>query len=58
MRDVFSEWLKNAVGLPNASKYPKSWKGLLNLLIESELGEVAKELCTALMAADSSAKRE
>ena len=58
MRDVFSKWFDNAVGLPNASQFPKSWEGLLNLLTESELGEVAKKLRVALTAGDSSAKKE
>ena len=58
VRDVFSKWFDNAVGLPNASQFPKSWEGLLNLLTESELGEVAKKLRVALTAGDSSAKKE
>ena len=53
--EVFGKWLENAVGLPNADQFPKSWEGLLNLLNESELGEVAKELRTAIEAPDSSA---
>ena len=56
--EVFGKWLENAVGLPNADQFPKSWEGLLNLLNESELGEVAKELRTAIEAPDSSAMRE
>ena len=45
---VLSQWFDNAVNLPNASRYPKSWPGLINLLEDVELGEVAEELRTAL----------
>ena len=45
---VLSQWFDNAVNLPNASQYPKSWLGLINLLEDAELGEVAEELRTAL----------
>ena len=58
VREVFGKWLENAVGLPNASQFPKSWEGLLNLLTESELGEVATMLRIALTAADSSVRRD
>ena len=50
VRDVFGKWFKNAIGLPNGSQFPKSWEGLFNLLTESDLGEVAKELHVALIA--------
>ena len=58
VREVFGKWFENAVGLPNARQFPKSWEGLLNLLNVSELGEVTKELRIALTAPDSSARRE
>ena len=58
VREVFGKWLENAIGLPNASRFPKSWEGLLNLLTESELGEVATTLRIALTVADSSVRRE
>ena len=58
VREVFGKWIENAVGLPNTDQFPKSWDGLLNLLNASELGEVAKELRTAIEAPDSSARRE
>ena len=41
---VFEQWFENAKNLPNASMYPKSWEGLINLLEDTELGEVAEEL--------------
>ena len=58
VREVFGKWLEDAVGLPNANQFPKSWEGLLNLLTKSQLGEVAKELRIALTAPDSSARRK
>lgn len=45
---VLKQWIDNATNLPNARKYPKSWKGLCQLLDDAELGEVAKELRTAV----------
>ena len=46
--NVLSQWFDNARNLPNASRYPKSWPGLINLLEDAELGEVAEELRIAL----------
>ena len=46
--NVFRRWLNNAKNLPNASRYPKSWQGLINLLEDAELGEVATNLHSAL----------
>ena len=46
--EVLKQWLDNAINMPNARKYPKSWTGLCQLLDDGELGEVAKELRTAL----------
>ena len=45
---VLGRWFENAKHLPNASKYPKTWQGLINLLEDAELGEVAVELKRAL----------
>ena len=45
---VLGRWFDNAKNLPNASRHPKSWQGLINLLEDVELGEVAKELKRAL----------
>ena len=41
---VFGQWFENTKNLPNASRYPKSWQGLINLLEDTELSEVAGEL--------------
>ena len=46
--DVFKRWLNNAKNLPNARRFPKSWQGLINLLEEAELGEIATNLHAAL----------
>ena len=45
---VLGQWFENARNLPNANRYPKSWRGLINLLEDTELGEVAKTVNTAL----------
>lgn len=54
---VFEVWFENAIGLPNADKYPKSWHGLINLLQDAELGEVATELYTALSSPRNSVRK-
>lgn len=46
--NVFRHWFDNANSLPNRKKYPKKWSGLIKLLIDSELGELADDLQTAL----------
>ena len=45
---VLRRWFENARSLSNASRYPKSWQGLTNLLEDAELGEVADEMIKAL----------
>ena len=45
---VMRRWLENADDLPNASRYPKSWPGLISLLEDAELSDVAEELKRAL----------
>ena len=55
--DVLRRWFDDAINLPNASKYPKSWEGLVKLLNDAELGEVAKQLHTALSSTHSSVRR-
>ena len=45
---VLGRWFENAKNLPNAGRYSKSWQGLINLLEDTELGEVAEELKRAL----------
>ena len=44
---VFTEWLDNAPKL-NGGKYPKTWKGLADLLNDSELAQVGVEFFKAL----------
>ena len=45
---ILGRWFENARSLSNASRYPKSWHGLINLLEDAELGEVADEMIKAL----------
>ena len=53
---VLRQWFENAKNLPNGSRYPKSWQGLINLLEDTELGEVAGELERALSSPWSSVR--
>ena len=42
VRQVFRKWVENASELPNSQYYPLSWHGLNELLVDSELTEIAK----------------
>ena len=53
---VLRQWFDNAKNLPSARKYPKSWQGLINILEDAELGEVATELHTALSSIQNSVR--
>ena len=53
---VLRLWFDNAKNLPNVSSYPKSWPGLIKLLEDAELGEVANELHTALLSPHNSVR--
>ena len=44
---VFTEWLNNAPKL-NGGKYPKTWKGLEDLLNHSDLAQVWEDFFNAL----------
>ena len=48
MRKVFTKWLENAPQLPRYSHYPLTWRGLHNLLLDSEHSVAATELMEAL----------
>ena len=48
IRQVFVKWLDNATQLPNYLQYPLTWRGLHNLLLDSDNGEAAVELKSAL----------
>ena len=53
---VFRPWFDNATNLRNARRYPKSWQGLIDLMKDSELGELAEELQRALSSPRSSVR--
>ena len=53
---VFHRWLDNANKLPNCARYPKTWSGLIRLLNDSGLGELASQLKKALTAPISDAR--
>ena len=46
--EVLRIWLDNAINLPHADKYSKTWNGLITLLNDSSLGELASKLENAL----------
>ena len=48
IRRVFANWLNNASQLSNYRQYPLTWRGLHNLLLDSDNGEAADELRIAL----------
>ena len=48
IRQVFVKWLDNAPQLPNYHRYPLTWRGLHDLLLDSDNGEAAVELKIAL----------
>lgn len=47
---VFRHWFDNANNLPNKKRYPKKWSGLIRLLEDSSLGELAVRVKQALTA--------
>ena len=53
---VLRRWFKNARSLPNASRYPKSWQGLIYLLEDAELSEEAEEMKRALSSPKNSVR--
>ena len=50
MTAVFQRWFENANSLPNARRYPKKWSGVIKLLQDSRLGELAENVKKALKA--------
>ena len=53
---VLRQWFENAKSLPNASRYPKTWQGLINLLEDAELGGVVEEVEKALFSLQNSVR--
>ena len=53
---ILGRWFEDARSLSNASRYPKSWQGLTNLLEDAELGEVAEEMKKALSSPKNSVR--
>ena len=45
---VLGEWFDNAAGLPNAHLYPLTWEGLVELLNDCKLSEIARKLSAAI----------
>ena len=53
---VLGEWFDNATCLPNAHLYPLSWDGLVRLLNDCGLSEIANKLAAALNSRSSSVR--
>ena len=53
---ILGRWFENARSLSNAGRYPKSWQGLINLLEDAELSEVAEEIYKALSSPKNSVR--
>ena len=53
---VLGRWFENARSLSNARRHPKSWQGLINLLEDAELSEVAEEIYKALSSPKNSVR--
>ena len=49
IHQVFVKWLDNAPALPNYRQYPLTWRGLYNLLLDSENSAAAFELKDAIL---------
>ena len=47
--NVLVKWYENARGLPHADRYPMTWRGLINLLNNSDLMELAQKVHKALL---------
>ena len=45
---VLGEWMNNASKLPNSRRYPKIWSGLIQLLVDSDLADLADRVYKAL----------
>ena len=52
VKEVFKEWLENALDLLSSQKYPLSWYGLNQLLIDSQLEKIANEYFEFLKSCD------
>ena len=52
--EVLGLWMQDASNLPNAKKYPKTWKALVELLKNSNLSDLSGKLKEALLASESS----
>ena len=48
IHQVFVKWLDNAPALPNYRQYPLTWRGLYNLLLDSDNTAAAFELKDAI----------
>ena len=48
LRGVLTRWMVNANVMPNSDRYPSTWQGLHNLLVDSLHGATAKDLTDAI----------
>ena len=53
LREVISKWMQNADYMRYHEKYPCTWTGLYNMLIDSDHGATANKLKAAILATSS-----
>lgn len=57
IREVIVKWLSNGSRLPEASRYPVSWRGFFHLLLDTDQGDMATNLKSALSANRSNIRK-
>jgi len=50
LKDVLHKWMADASGMPNADKYPCTWRGMHTLLLETTHTTIANDLKEAIEA--------
>ena len=48
LRDILTKWIANSNGMPNSDRFPGTWQGIHNLLVNSLHGTTAKDLTNAI----------
>lgn len=57
IREVIVKWLSNGSMLPEADRYPVSWRGFFHLLLDAEESDMATALKSALSANRSNIRK-
>ena len=53
LEEVFSKWMENVDKMPSCKRYPCNWKGVYNLLMDSNHSVLASSLNSAVTASRS-----